>query len=155
MKATRSISALAIKLMALPSFMACAHSGHITFQSTDSSFHPRSRASAPDVYRRRDSVPHVALRSVGIIEVSGSEASARAAAKGQELGCWALIEHSIYDDVEPPVPGEHRSSVDSPENDRLFGHGTMHAVSTVKAPSALRFDCVMLETPTSPAPLAM
>lgn len=141
--------------MVLLGFMGCAHSGHIAFQSTDSSFRPRPRSSAPDVYRRRDSVPQVALRSVGIIEVSGSEASARAAAKGQELGCWALIEHSIFDGNEQPVPTEPRSSAGSPENSRLFGHGTMHAVSSVKTPLALQFDCVLLATQTSAAPMTM
>lgn len=76
-----------------------------SFQPTDPSFVARPRQDAsPRVYFFAEDVPKVPVHSVGIVEVSipgGHRDETRAlmdgaAAQGKELGCWALIRHSVY-----------------------------------------------------------
>lgn len=53
-----------------------------------------------------DEVPTSGIRSVGLIEVTVPESSGIqrtldvAAKKGQELGCWILVEHSAFMNLE-------------------------------------------------------
>lgn len=75
----------------------------ISFHPTDHSFQalPASEHS-PVVYLDPGNVPSVPMRSVGLITIVGPwdfsdrELVQAAAAKGKELGCWAVIEHTVY-----------------------------------------------------------
>lgn len=78
---------------------------HVSFHQTDPSFQPvpvPPSGDLPIVYMNEKDVPPVAIRSVGIISVddvvgmSLSEIGKKAAAKGGELGCWAVVEHSAF-----------------------------------------------------------
>ena len=76
-----------------------------SFHQTDPSFQPApvfAGGGSPAVYLNEKEVPRVPIRSVGIITVaawpgiSAEELRQKAAAKGKELGCWAVIEHSAF-----------------------------------------------------------
>ena len=76
-----------------------------SFHQTDPSFQPTpvsAGGDSPAVYLNEKEVPRVAIRSVGIITVvawpgiSNEELRQKAAAKGKELGCWAVVEHSAF-----------------------------------------------------------
>ena len=74
-----------------------------SFHQTDHAFRPTpARGGSPAVYMDPRDVPRVHMRSVGVITILapagvGSRALVRAAAaKGEELGCWAVVEHSVY-----------------------------------------------------------
>lgn len=79
-----------------------------SFRPTDPSFVPSPLQGASlRVYFFKEEVPNVPMRSVGIVEVSvpGGDREERritdaAAAKGKELGCWALIRHSVYSEMQ-------------------------------------------------------
>lgn len=81
--------------------VGCSAGVRSAFRPTDPTFTPRP-GPVPRVYLYAADVPPVRLRSVGLIEVtvpakSGiSDAMEAAAAKGQEVGCWALIEHTAF-----------------------------------------------------------
>jgi hypothetical protein len=140
------VTAGALDLLAL---VGCSEGVRITFHPTDTSFSPRPRASQPKVYLDRDQVPRVALRSVGIIEVSGRDAAAKAARKGQALGCWALVEHSVLDSIERRPQAKVPSSGLS-ETNALVAHGGVHPVTSVRPSVVRQFDCVMAETNQQP-----
>lgn len=71
------------------------------FRPTDLTFTPR-RGHTPRVYLYSAEVPTVRMRTVGIVAVSvparhGVEGVIHAAAtKGREIGCWALVEESLF-----------------------------------------------------------
>lgn len=74
-----------------------------SFHQTDDTFLPVPIAiGSPAVYFFPKEVPAAPMRSVGIITVvapaaTGSRELARlVAAKGKEVGCWALVEHSVF-----------------------------------------------------------
>jgi len=131
----------------------CSASVRVAFRTTDASFRPSPRASEPKVYLQRDEVPQVALRSVGIIEVTAAasesaEVTIKASAKGKELGCWALVDHSLFDEMQrgSQTRGGTQSSGFSGTN-ALLAHGGMDhgrvQVSKPANPLVTLFDCVM------------
>lgn len=76
-----------------------------SFHQTDPSFRPApvsAGGDSPVVYLNEKDVPKIAIRSVGVVTVaawpgiSTEELRQKAAAKGRELGCWAVIEHSAF-----------------------------------------------------------
>ncbi len=117
---------------------ACGGAAGPAFRATDASFTPR-RGPTPRVYLLRGDVPDVGVRSVGIIEVKGrrERAIASAAAKGAELGCWALIEHHVF--------------VTMPRAHLRFGarvylaHGSAPHVTSLSPPTVLDLHCVVLD----------
>jgi hypothetical protein len=157
----RSVFTGALGALALA---GCSASVRVAFHPTDISFTPTPRDSEPNVYLARNEVPQVTLRSVGIIEITAplSEASKAAAAKGKELGCWALIEHSVFDRMQSgsQMPRETRSSRPAEAN-VLVAHGGIDHVRgdpTRRAKHSLvtQFDCVMNEDKQTPAaPIVM
>lgn len=80
------------------------------------------------------------MHSVGIIEVAdarGSRASEIAAAKGRELGCWAVVEHDIYIAAAKAALNEFGARI-------ILAHGTAIHVTNARPPgAAARFDCVL------------
>lgn len=132
----------------------CSASVRVAFRATDASFRPSARASKPNVYLQRDEVPQVALRSVGIIEVTaaaseGAEVTIKAAAKGKELGCWALVDHSVFEGMRgsPMQRGRQSSGFDG--TNALLAHaGLAHGgakMSKPVRPLVTQFDCVLKE----------
>lgn len=130
--------------------IGCAAGGHVEFRQTNASFKPSPRSSEPIVYRVGDVVPNVKLQSVGMIEVRGGDVDARAAAEGKQLGCWALIEHSLFDHLQR----QPRTSSSS-EAIALFAHGGAPHVSSVRPPLSTQFDCVTTDESAPAKPLVM
>lgn len=79
----------------------CGPGVHSAFRPTDRTFTPR-RGQTPRVYLYSAEVPTVRMRTVGVVAVSvparkGVEGVIDAAAsKGREVGCWALVEESLF-----------------------------------------------------------
>jgi hypothetical protein len=115
---------------------ACASTGP-AFRATDPTFTPRP-GPTPRVFVERADVPDVALRSVGIIEVkarSREGAIERAAAKGAELGCWALIEHHVF---------VYMNQARLVFGARVYlAHGTAPHVESIKPLTVLELHCVV------------
>lgn len=93
-----------LPLLLLPGLFGCAGMNS-SFHQTDPSFQPTpvsAGGDSPAVYLNEKDVPKVAIRSVGIITIvawpgiSTEELRQKAAAKGKELGCWAVVEHSAF-----------------------------------------------------------
>jgi len=76
---------------------------NIAFQQSDPAFRPAPGAK-PRVYLEGDEaeIPKVPMRSVGLVVLSVPEGSGIAGGlelarqKGQQLGCWILVEHSVF-----------------------------------------------------------
>lgn len=93
-------------------------------------------------------VPKVPMRSVGLITVTVPESSGIksaidvAVAKGRELGCWILIEHSAFEALQSQaglIGGAHIFLAHG-GGDGGGGHGQQSASSgTLSA----EFDCVL------------
>ncbi len=143
-----------IVVVASTATIGCSAAARATFRSSDSTFRP-ARGPAPRVYLENDinEVVNVQMRSVGLIEVrvlqnTGVERAINAAIdKGQELGCWILIEHSAFVKRQPGAALDHGARV-------TFAHGPGPDVTT-RSPARSRtmsFDCVVV---TAPAPVAM
>ena len=81
--------------------IGCSVGTHSEFRQTQARFSPRPGRS-PRVYLYLAEVPDLPLRSVGVIWVSvparhGIKGVAEAAAdRGRRVGCWALVERSIF-----------------------------------------------------------
>ena len=81
--------------------IGCSVGTHSAFHQTQPRFSPRP-GRAPRVYLHLAEVPDLPLRSVGVIWVSvpaghGIKGVAEAAAaRGRTVGCWALVERSIF-----------------------------------------------------------
>lgn len=93
-------------LLLAMSVFGCASGSRATFRATDPTFRHQP-GPAPRAYLEADidEIPRVPMRSVGIIEVvARTSAVARAVdaavEKGQQLGCWILVEHSAFDNVQ-------------------------------------------------------
>lgn len=120
----------------------CANAGSVTFHPTTASFEPSPRASVPPVYRRGDVLPKVRFHSVGIIEVRAGDVVARAATKGQELGCWAVIEHALFEQTRGiPSASDRLTRFEH----TLFAHGGLAHGPTAPPPLSTRFDCVTID----------
>jgi len=82
--------------------LGCGPYVESAFRPSDRTFTPR-RGRTPPVYLYYSSeVPTVRMRSVGIVAVSVPARSGldgvihAAAAKGRDVGCWALVEESLF-----------------------------------------------------------
>lgn len=106
-RAMSRVAARNAVLVTTVAMMGCSGSIRATFQSTDPTFRP-SPGPPPRIYLESNlhEVPETGFRSVGLIEVTVPESSGIqrmldvAAKKGQELGCWILIEHSAFTSIE-------------------------------------------------------
>lgn len=136
------------------SLVGCAARAQTTFHPTDASFTARSRSSDPKVYLHAEDVPSGALRSVGIIEVRGIDAEVKAAAKGRELGCWAVIDHAVFVKMQR-VRTENAPLGNASDTNALLAHGGAPHVETTRIPQNTKFDCVMTESNQSPKPFVM
>ena len=96
-----------------------------------------------------DEVPTSGIRSVGIIEVTVPESSGIqrtldvAAKKGQELGCWILVEHSAFMNLESKASSRFGAVV-------VLVHGGGHTAGGSPGGNAssggtltAEFDCVL------------
>lgn len=120
---------------------ACSASPRAAFRPSDPTFVPTVGDKPPvythaNVARLRD----VPIHSVGIIEVSirGGDAEQRAAEvaanKGQQLGCWAVVEHDAFVGLRAGLIGGATIH---------FAHGGLPDTH-VKAPDRVfKFDCVV------------
>ncbi len=126
---------------------ACSSGIRSSFLATDPSFTP-SPGATPMVYLDPSEVPRIPLRSVGIIEVtvpgsSGvSGAVEAAAAKGREIGCAMLVEHSVFDEVVSRARGGGHGAT------FVFAHGggpepAHHESSSDDGTLTAEFDCVV------------
>lgn len=139
--------------------LGCAGSASIAFHATDPSFVPSPSDSPPPVYVDREALPATAFRSVGIIDVKGPDGAAKAAAKGKELGCAAVIDHRLFEQLHHQAQMRARSESTSRSQDMtLLAHGGLDPSSAkaVRPPASSRFDCVV-EQNTAPTdrPLVM
>ncbi len=116
----------------------------VAFHPTDTSFRA-APGPAPRVYLAADvgEVPPVKLRSVGLIEVAVpvskgmSRAVELAVERGRQLGCWILVEHSIFATVQSRAVVGFGGTI-------YLTHGGAHFTKTA-GPSLTRteFDCVV------------
>ncbi len=138
--------------------VACSAGIKSSFKPTDTSF-VAAPGTSPPVYLYPADVPKLAWRSVGIIEVTIPGSSSltdtikAAAAKGKQVGCAALIEHSVFAHMKT------ESWYGGPDGARLrLVHGGGASSSPQAAPSksasrpaeTTRFDCVL--KPKAPPP---
>lgn len=92
---------LSLVLIAAAVGFACGPGVETAFRRTDASFTPRM-GRTPEVYLYSIEMPAARMRSVGVVAVSvparsGIEGVVRAAAaKGREIGCWALVEQALF-----------------------------------------------------------
>lgn len=128
--------------------LGCSSDVKSAFHASDPSFRPMP-GTRPAVYLDDNvlDLPRLPMHSVGVIEVtvperSGIRAAADAArAKGDELGCWIVVEHAAFARIQA------RSALDY--GARVFlAHGTGGHVHTVMAPrggrrQTVQFDCVL------------
>ncbi len=89
-------------ILLLSAVAACSRSQRAVFRPSDPTFVPAA-GDTPRAYTNSNiaELPSVSVRSVGIIEVvvrteSEQRAAAIAVDKGQQLGCWAVIEHAAF-----------------------------------------------------------
>jgi len=128
-----------------------------SFHPTDPSFvaSPLQGAS-PRVYFFAEDVPKVSMRSVGIVEVSVPEGQREeirlaeaAAAEGKELGCWALVRHSVFLTIQgqPNAWLSWRSGVLLVHGSGGMGGGSSYSGHFEPQPERSRrtesFDCVL------------
>lgn len=128
---------------------SCGGSARVSFRATDTTFQPRP-GGKPSVYLRASEVPNTPMRSVGIIAVTVPEssgisgASNAAAAKGQELGCAMLIEHSVFESTAGRGALSFGARV-------YFAHGPSGHGGGPQRPSSgsltAEFDCVFAAEP--------
>lgn len=132
----------------------------ISFRRTDPSFvaSPLEGAVTPRVYFFAEDVPKVPLRSVGIVEVSvpgGHRDEMKAftdgaVAKGKELGCWALVRHTVYERIQKQARAwserhygvrlVHGSGSSGGGGGSSYGHAEPHGELPRRTES---FDCVV------------
>lgn len=140
---------LSIMATSIISALGCSASSRSSFQPTDPTFKPKA-GPAPRVYLEANiaDVPNVPMRTVGVISVTVPESSGIksaidvAVAKGQELGCWILVEHSAFE----ALPSHSQLTGGA----RIFlAHGggggdTGHAQENTSGGSVTaEFDCVL------------
>ena len=123
--------------------LGCAPAVHSVFHATDASYVPKP-GPTPRVYLEAKHVdfPRSQLRSVGIIEVTvpkkhGMERAIElAAAKGRELGCWLVIEHSTFEKLAVSLAFDARVSL---------AHGPPSAAPAARVPAKLtaEFYCIV------------
>ena len=116
-----------------------------TFRPTDPSFRP-SPGPLPRVYleANADEFPREGVRSVGLIQVKAPEGTGMkrlielAAKKGRELGCWIVVEHSVFERLKTALDHGARA---------LPTHGPVPHIGAV-SPGTVRaeFDCVVRVT---------
>ena len=108
MRPSARVAVLAIACAVAHIATACGGGGaRVAFHATDATFRG-APGPAPRAYLAADvdAVPRVKMRSVGLIEVQvpkggGSGRAVEVAVeKGRELGCWILVEHSIFATVQ-------------------------------------------------------
>jgi hypothetical protein len=113
----------------------------VTFRPTDPSFAARP-GDTPRVVVDREQLPHRPLHSVGIIEVSAGTAARAgelAAAKGRDLGCWVIVEHSVFVEASSALAFGART---------MLAHGSApHASEARPRRTVVRFDCVLIGVP--------
>lgn len=96
-----------------------------------------------------DEVPKSGIRSVGLIEVTVPESSGMqraldvAAKKGQELGCWILVEHSAFATIESGAATRFGAAV-------ILAHGgghnagaSSHSGESSGGTLSAEFDCIL------------
>lgn len=112
MKCSNTVLAVSVAVMVGTPTIGCGVSTRSVFHPTDRSFRP-APGSKPAVYLSIDDVPKLGMRSVGLIEVTVPESSGIkgaidvASKKGSELGCWILIEESIFATVQMRASLDH------------------------------------------------
>lgn len=121
---------------------ACAQPQRVGFTPFDPTFKP-SAGSVPRAYTSANisELRGISLRSLGIIEVrtrghSEAKAAAIAANTGQQLGCWAVVEHESLRRLQSRL-------VDGATVDLAHG-GLPHTDSASPRERTFRFDCVVL-----------
>ncbi len=135
-----------VTLFAAAAMVGCSASTRSVFRPTDPTFTPRP-GPTPPVYLQQNigDVPKEPMRSVGLIEVTvpGSSGIKRAievaTAKGRELGCWILIEHSAFATVQSSASLDHGATI-------VLAHGSGPHIGGPVAPEGkvtARFDCVV------------
>ncbi|MEJ7598378.1 MAG: hypothetical protein WKG01_10745 [Kofleriaceae bacterium] len=126
--------------------IACSGGTRSVFRPSDPAFTPRVGEN-PVVYLHHniEDVPKQRMRSVGLIEVTvpngaGIDRAVDAAAKkGSELGCWILIEHSVFAALESRASLDHGATV-------ILAHGPGLHIGRQPSPTRERsaqFDCVV------------
>jgi hypothetical protein len=118
---------------------ACATSTRASLRASDPTFVP-APGLTPAVYTsaRAAEIPADARRSVGLVEVHAdteAQAAELASAKGREIGCWMLIEHTVF---------EHRGA-ELADGGRIYlAHGGPQLPPRVKPPKTqYQFDCIV------------
>lgn len=128
--------------------LGCSPDVKSAFHASDPSFRP-APGTRPLVYLddHLPDLPRRPMHSVGIIEVSlpertgGSAAAEVARAKGDELGCWIVVEHAAFTRMQASAALDHGAQV-------LLVHGTGGHVHGVVVPrggrrQTVQFDCVL------------
>lgn len=130
--------------------VACSQPQRSVFRPSDPTFAPAA-GNRPRAYTS-DNIAELggaSVRSVGIIEVRvrGAEPEERAAAiaveKGQQLGCWAVIEHAAFTRLQ--------SRFVNGVTIHLAHGGAAHAGHTGPRQRIVKFDCVVRGVPAQRA----
>lgn len=122
---------------------ACSQPQRAVFTPLDSTFAPTA-GNIPRAYTVANisELHGVSVRSVGIIEVrtrgshSDRQAAAIATKTGQQLGCWAVVEHAAFTRLQ--------SRLDDGATVHLAHGGMPHVDSISPRERVVRFDCVVL-----------
>lgn len=141
---TAALLSIVVTLLGGVASLGCSRSTRSVFRPSDPAFTPRAGA-IPTVYLRRniEDVPKQGMRSVGLIEVtvptgSGIDGAMEAAAKkGSELGCWILIEHAAFAEMQSRASLDHGATV-------ILAHGAGPHIGRPPSPGQrMEFDCVV------------
>lgn len=128
---------------------SCGASTRAVFHPTDESFRP-TRGSKPSVCLAVEDVPKLGMRSVGFIEVTVPENSGIKGAidvateKGIEVGCWILIEESIFAALKTRASLDHGATIQLAHGGGGGDHGGQEqGASGSNGKLTVRFHCVV------------
>lgn len=130
--------------------MGCSSSLRVSFHPSDSTFTP-TPGPLPRIYMESNlhEVPTSGIRSVGIIEVTVPASSGTqrtfdvAAKKGQELGCWILVEHSAFMNLASKASSRFGAVVVLVHGDGHAAGGSTGGNASSGGTLTAEFDCVV------------
>lgn len=144
------LPAIAIASVAI----GCGSTTRSVFHLTDQTFRP-APGSAPAVYLVVDDVPRSRMRSVGTIVVTVAQSSGIQRAievakeKGRQLGCWILIEESIFATARTRASLDHGAAVQLAHGGGDHGGQDRGGSESSDGKLTAEFHCVLQDAGTS------